>query len=138
MRRTFFTALLGCCLSLGLADSAQAEPRHRHRHRGGIELKLGRGKHAVELRLGRRARRHQCTKAWVAGRFEVRYREVQGPGCYQRVWVPARYETVSRRGCQVTRLVAAGHYERQYVPGAVRRVAERVWVPGYYSPCRLC
>lgn len=80
----------------------------------------------------RRARRTvcRCSQRWVAGHYRVETVKVRQPGCYQRVWVPARYRTRVVCGVSVKVKISRGRYERTYVPGRLKAVQRKVWVPG--------
>ncbi len=81
---------------------------------------------------GRKYRRQEChcVEYWRDGYYKTVCETVREPGCWERVWVPACYETRVVFGCRVSVRVGGGHYEEVYRPGRVRTVERQVWVPG--------
>lgn len=73
-------------------------------------------------------------RAWVPGGYEFRRREVVVPGGYERVWVPARYETrYDACGATIRVCVSVGHWKTVRRPDRVVVRRERVWVRGHWS-----
>ena len=96
--------------------------RGRHRDRPFIQV----GFHApITLACG-------CRKVWNHGHYRVVRERVRGRGCYERVWVPARFGTRICVGRTVRFQISAGYYKRVYRPGPVRFVTRRAWEPAGY------
>ena len=99
-----------------------------------------RGSRRVSRRVGGRSHRLACgcQRVWHAGHYKVERQRVQGPGYYEQVWVPARYQTRYDCGRRVTVKVRNGYYKSVHRPGRVRFESRRVFVPGHYDVKHTC
>jgi len=122
--------LLTLALATGASTTAQAQE-----WRLSLGKRLGHG--AIRLDLGSRGSafrdvRSTCSPA--PGHYEVVEERVWVECCWERVWVPERYETwVDSCGRFHRRLVCAGHYETVRGPGHYETRTRRVWVQGGYG-----
>ena len=127
--------LLTLALVTGASSTAQAQEWRlslgkRLGHGGEIRLDLA--SHGAPFRDWRRPTREKpCAPA--PGHYEVIEERVWVEGCWERVWVPDRYDTwVDSCGRTHRRLVCAGHYETVRGPGHYETRTRRVWVQGGY------
>ena len=76
---------------------------------------------------------------YVPGHYETRYETVLvEPASEQRRWAPDLRETrYDRYGRPYTVVVRGGYWERVCVPARYETRAVSVWVPGYYQACAV-
>ena len=79
---------------------------------------------------GHHGHNHYRSRSYSTPRYTYRLVQVQDPGHYANVWVPAHYETRYGHCGNAYRVYVPGHYERRWIPGQVRTVRQRVLV-GY-------
>jgi len=102
---------------------------------GDTSVAIGGGYHTGHTKRHHVRHHHRSPqRVWVPGHFEYRSHQVLVErGHYASHHVPAQYRTVYRHGCPVRVLVRPAHYTRIWVPDRYETVSKRVWVPGYWQ-----
>ncbi|MEM7308530.1 MAG: hypothetical protein AAF682_17745 [Planctomycetota bacterium] len=112
-------------------------------HAGDLSLGIHFGKrsksiHATvgNVRVGYRTPRRVCAprKVWVPGRYDTVTRQVWIPGGKEKVWIEPLYQTrYDECGRPYQVLVRDGYWTVRQLPGYYETRCEQVWVPGYWK-----
>ncbi|MCA8981577.1 MAG: hypothetical protein H6831_06770 [Planctomycetes bacterium] len=138
MQRPLFALLLASA-ALGFAPAASAQralgspvPEARP-----VTVTQFHHRHDRDFDRYRRTSRVQAPqRVWVPGHYEMRQREVVIPGCTERRWVPARFETrYDSCGRRFTVQISTGHWELVRQPDRIEIRTERVWVAAHWRTC---